>query len=96
MPESTAARLGIKDGLVIREVAPGSPAEEAGLQGLRRDRSGRVVLGDRIVSIDGKRVESLDDLLHGFETAGVGGSITLTVDRDGRERNVTITLKAVQ
>ncbi len=91
-----AARLGIKQGVVIREVVSGSPAEQAGREGLRSDQYGRIVLGDRIVSVDGRPVESVDDLLHGFEVAGVDGSITLTVARDGRERDVRLKLKAIR
>ena len=56
------------------------------------DRSGGIHLGDRIVAVDGKKVESLDDLLHAFETSGVGKSVRLTVDRDGGKRDVDVTL----
>jgi len=95
LSDAVAERFRLK-GVVIYEVLSGSPAEKAGLQGLRADRSGRIVLGDRILAVDGKAVESGDDLMHAFETAGVGRSVTLRVDRDGRERDVTVMLVAIE
>jgi S1-C subfamily serine protease len=37
-------------------------------------------------------VRNTDDLLYAFEDAGVGKSVTLTVERDGRRRNVEVEL----
>ncbi|MFH1177007.1 MAG: trypsin-like peptidase domain-containing protein [Acidobacteriota bacterium] len=84
------------DGVVIRDVTPGSPADRASLEGLRTTRSGRLLLGDRIVAADGKRVRNVDDLLHAFEAQGVGGRVRLTVVRDEEERIVTVPLVAVE
>jgi S1-C subfamily serine protease len=94
LPDYWAERLK-SDGVVVYEVMQGTPADDAGLEGMRTSRSGRVILGDQIVAIDGKRIRSSDDLMHAFEQAGVGGSITLTVQRDGKERSVTVKLIAV-
>jgi S1-C subfamily serine protease len=90
-----AQRLGL-EGVAIRSVTAGGPAAKAGLEGLQRTALGDVELGDVIVAVDGKSVSSVDDLLHTFEKAGVGGRIRLTLDRDGRKRDVTLSLVAME
>jgi len=94
LPDSTAARLRLS-GAVIYDVAPGSPAARAGLQGFQASRTGRYIVGDQVVAVNGKPVASRDDLLHEFETAGVGADITLTVMKDGRKRDVAVRLAEV-
>lgn len=94
LSDSTTRRLGLR-GVVIREVRPRGPADLADLVGLGRDRSGRIVLGDVIVGVDGEPVDNSDDLMHAFEMRGVGGEVDLTVERDGRRREVTLRLVAL-
>jgi len=91
LSDSYARRLGI-EGVVLREVTPGGPADRAGLVGLQRVRFGGIRLGDVIVGVDGKPVRSLNDLLDAFERAGVGQSVELRVQRDDGERNVRVKL----
>jgi S1-C subfamily serine protease len=67
-------------------------ADQAGLAGITRTSSGRIALGDAIVAVDGKAVRSGDDLYHVFEAAGVGATVSLTVERDGKKRDVTVKL----
>ncbi len=88
-------RLGL-DGVVVRAVNPGSPAERAGLEALTVTASGRVRIRDRIVAVNGEPVRSVDDLLHAFEVAGVGARVTLTVVRDDRPRQVPVALVPVE
>jgi S1-C subfamily serine protease len=54
------------DGVVVQEVTPGIPAARAGLEGLRRARGGGFHVGDWIVAVNGKPVQSEDDLTHVF------------------------------
>jgi hypothetical protein len=58
LPESIAERNQL-EGVVVQEVTPGSPAARAGLEGLRRARGGGFYVGDRIVAVNGKPVQSL-------------------------------------
>ncbi|TPW18641.1 MAG: DegP2 peptidase, partial [Elusimicrobia bacterium] len=51
--DSILRRAGIS-GVLIRDVAAGSAADQAGLLPTRRDRYGRILLGDVIVAVDGK------------------------------------------
>jgi len=94
IPTRYNAQLGV-DGVAIAEVLPDSPAARAGLQGAQSTRARRVVLGDRIVAIDGKPMKSEDDLRDAFEGAGVGGAVTLTVARGRERRDVKVSLISI-
>jgi 2-alkenal reductase len=80
------ARAGIS-GVVIAEVSRGSPAAQAGLQPLNQ-RTGE--LGDVIVAINGKPVETLSKLVSEFERVGIDNSAELTVLRGERQRKVKV------
>jgi S1-C subfamily serine protease len=84
--EAVATRLGV-EGIVIVQVAPGSPAARAGLQGVDTS-NGR--LGDVITEVNGKAVQRVSDLTDLIEQIGVGNSIEMTVLRDGQKRKVQI------
>jgi S1-C subfamily serine protease len=92
IPERFNAAIGVKDGVAVADVQPDGPAARAGLNGAQLTRSRRVVLGDRIVAVDGKPVRSEDDLRDAFETAGVGVTVTLTVIRHSARRDVRLLL----
>jgi putative serine protease PepD len=62
-------------------IVPGGPAERAGLEP-----------GDVIVAIDGKPVADSSELIVAIRSRSPGDTITLTVRRDGDERNVKVTL----
>jgi len=83
------------DGVVVQDVARGSHAADLGFEGLERTRGGRYVLGDRVLAVNGRGVQTVDQLRDEFERIGVGGTAELTVDRDGRRRSVRIELKRV-
>jgi S1-C subfamily serine protease len=93
--QAVARRLGVGNGVLVLEVSPGSGAAEAGLQPTRRDRNGRLVLGDVIVSIDGKAIDSDDDLATVLEDYKAGDRVKVTLLRGGKEHEVTIALKAL-
>jgi serine protease Do len=72
-----ASIVPVKRGAVITGVRPGSPAEKAGLP-----------LGAVIVSIDGRRVDSSDDLVSAIKAARPGQEVELSYyegDRFGRK-----------
>lgn len=92
--DQLARQLGLT-GVLIVEVAPNGSAAKAGLRPTRRDASGQVKLGDVIVAVDGKRVESVNDLFLIMEQYRIGDAVTLTVTRDGASRQFKISLEAV-
>lgn len=78
-------RLGIKpsirgDLVVLEEVIPGSPAEQAGL-----------LAGDRIVEVNGKRIEDLRGPALGKEMR-VRPTIRFVVERDGQNLVFSVTI----
>ncbi len=84
------------DGVVIAKVNDDTPAAQAGLEGMSRGYRGWNV-GDRIVAVDGKKVDTVDELLDAFESAGVGGTVTLSVvGSDDRKREVKVKLVEMQ
>ena len=78
------ARAGIT-GVVIAQVLAGTPAAQAGLKPYDR-RSGE--LGDVIVAVNGRPIESLPTLGAELDRVGVGQVAELTVIRGGEERRV--------
>ena len=74
-------------GVVIAEVPRGTPAASAGLKPL--DRNGNR-LGDVIVGVNGKRVNTLSSFVAELDRAGIGNEIDLTVVRADKERHVKV------
>lgn len=95
IPDRIAARWGI-DGVIIGRVARGSPAERAGLQGIRESTLGRIEIVDVITKIDGEPIRGEDDLYRILDRHRVGDRIQLIVHRKGRTRKVTVTLEAAE
>ncbi len=80
------ARAGVR-GVVIADVMRGGPADQAGLRPFDR-RTGS--LGDVIVAVNGRPLESLTEFVAELDRIGVNNSAELTVVRDGRERKVKV------
>jgi S1-C subfamily serine protease len=80
----------------VTSVSPGSPADEAGLQAATAsggaDGQGYPSGGDLIVAVDGEAVESAAELQAAIAAGQPGESVTLTVVRDGSERQVEVVL----
>jgi len=93
--DQIAERLGVT-GVLVVEVVQGGAAAKAGLRPTRRESSGRVRLGDVITSVDGKKVESSNELFLMLEKYKVGDSINVTLLREGKAVQVKVTLEAVQ
>jgi len=89
-PVELTARLGAP-GVVIQGVTPGSAADRAGLKGM--DELGR--LGDIIIGVNGKRINELSDLTRELEKAGIDNTVTLTVLRNGSERDVQVQVEDI-
>jgi len=91
--------LDLKDaiGFLVITVVEDSPAFHAGLIGSEKtidvDGINYPVGGDIILSVDGKEVRKIDDILiHLQRTKSVGDEMVLEILRDGRTTNVTIVL----
>lgn len=84
--EGVATRLGA-EGIVIVNVAPGSPAERAGLRGVDLARG---AVGDVIVEANSKPVRKLSDLTDILEKTKPGETVTLQVVSGSGRRTVSV------
>jgi S1-C subfamily serine protease len=83
-------RLPVQTGLVVYQTQPGGSADRAGLKGITGDGS----LGDIILTADGTKLDSLDDLYRLLDKKNIGDSISLEVYRSGRTVTVPVKLLA--
>jgi putative serine protease PepD len=79
---------GVAYGVAVLAVDPGSAADEAGLEGSETGD------GDVIVEIDGSPMRTFDALADYIDSKDVGDTVTLTVNRDGEQIELTATLKS--
>ncbi len=73
------------DGAVIAKVEPGSAADHAGLK-----------TGDLVVGANGVAVHSGTQLRNAIGLTRIGNQVKLTVDRNGSEHDVGITVELAQ
>jgi S1-C subfamily serine protease len=71
------AGLAVDQGVVLTDVASGSPAERAGLQ-----------QGDVIVAMDGKPITDEAGLRAQIQSHKIGDRVQITVNRNGKQFNV--------
>jgi S1-C subfamily serine protease len=86
-------QLGVR-GVAVLRVTPGSPAEKAGLRGVRVEGNRTIDPGDIILEVSGAAVDSVARLLNRLDEHRVGETVRLTVLRDGNKTNVNVTLEA--
>jgi len=72
-----------REGVVVVEVDPDSPAEKAGLES-----------GDIIVRLDDRRIERVSDFHNQAAVIFVGDDVEIEVLRDGRKRRLTAKIAA--
>ena len=70
---------GVNEGAFVQQVAPGGPAEKAGLKA-----------EDVIVAINGKTVKTSGDLVNTVTTTPVGNTLDVTAIRDGKRQNFKV------
>ncbi|MGO8759899.1 MAG: trypsin-like peptidase domain-containing protein [Terracidiphilus sp.] len=72
---------GFKNGVIVTEVQPGGPGDQAGLK-----------LRDIITTIDGRAIKDGDDLVNEIASRKPGSSIRLGFVRDGKPLDTTVTI----
>ena len=91
------AGLPVKSGALVQSVQQGSPASKAGIKGgdisAQLSNGTPVQLGgDIITKVDGKAVNTSDDLASAVEGKKPGDKVKLTYRRGGSEKTVTVSL----
>lgn len=81
LDDSTAKRYNLALGVYVKTVQSFSPAEKAGLQS-----------GDVIIKADGKDIKTMDELNEIKNSHQIGEQIKVKVNREGQEKELTITL----
>jgi len=91
--ERLVEATGIEGAFVLR-VAKGSSAEEAGLKAAKISREGEFFGGDIIVSVNGKKIESVSRLLATLDDYRIGTTVRLGVKRGNQLIEVPVRLQA--
>jgi S1-C subfamily serine protease len=94
-----AERLDVKvrRGALVQEVEPGSPAEDAGIEGgddeiTFQGQPDIATGGDVIVAVGGRRLNRRNDLADVISSMSTGDKVKLEILRDGKHRTVQVTL----
>ena len=78
---ATAKRYNLVEGVYVVTVDEYSAAEKAGLK-----------VGDVIIEADGKKITTMNELNEIKNTHAIGDNMTLKINRDGHEKEITLTL----
>ena len=82
LDETTASRYNLVVGIYVKSVQNFSPAEKAGLQS-----------GDVIIKADNKDITTMDELNEIKNSHQIGENITLRINRNGTEKDITVKLE---
>jgi len=94
-----AKALGLKSekGAMVVEVTPGGPADKAGLKGANKQAQiGNFIHpvgGDIIIQADKSEVNEAEELIKYLRDRKIGDVVTLKIIRDGKIREVKVTLQ---
>jgi S1-C subfamily serine protease len=75
-------KIAVNQGVFVTQVVEKSPAAQAGLKA-----------GDIVVAIDGRKITKMEELQQSVRKAGYGGSVRLTVNRQGREIKIKVVIR---
>jgi S1-C subfamily serine protease len=93
---SRTYRLPVETGVIVAEVIPGSPADDAGLEAGDQQvifgGTSYVLGGDIVTAADGEKVASPDDLRRLIAAKDPGDAMTLDIRRGDSKRTVSVTL----
>ena len=90
--EAVTNRLGVQ-GVMILDVAKGSGAANAGLQGMVVEQSNIVQFGDIVQKVGGRQVSNMNDLLGALERSKPGEVVEVEVLRDGESISAKVELQ---
>jgi len=90
------SRQWVSEGVVVLDVLPEGAAAKVGIRGSSRKKTGNIVLGDIIKSVDGKQIKVLKDLYSVLDAKKVGDVVKVLILREEVEMGFDITLMPLQ
>jgi S1-C subfamily serine protease len=93
LSRAIANQLGVM-GVAVARVPSQSNAARAGLRGVRVGPRNTVIPGDVIVAVEGKEVSSAALLSARLDDYQIGDAVKLTIWREGKQQEVTVTLQS--
>ncbi|MGZ0162586.1 MAG: S1C family serine protease [Planctomycetales bacterium] len=82
-------------GVPVQQVVPEGPADKAGILPIRRGEDLETLAGDRILAINEDPIRTSRDLLDLLTRYRAGDSVTVTILREGQQRDVSVMLEAM-
>lgn len=82
LDEKTASANKLVQGIYVKSIDEFSAAEKAGIK-----------IGDVIVGADGKEIKTMDELNNIKNSHQIGDALTIKVNRNGKELDLTVTLQ---
>ena len=96
LPDEMKQQLfGLDKGIIVSSIQEGGAADKAGLQGIKRDSRGRLIMGDVIHQIDNKKINSYDDIYNLFDNYQIGDTVKVYYSRENKKRSTKMTLGAI-
>lgn len=92
-PDQSVEQLGVS-GVLVLDAPTNGPAGKAGLQPTKRDAYGRLILGDIITSVNGKKVTNGSDLYRILDQCKVGEQVTVEVLRGDHKEKIPVILES--
>ena len=80
--EAKAKQYNLVEGIYIKSIDNFSAAEKAGLK-----------IGDVIIEANGTKIKTMEELTNIKNTLKIGDKITLKINREGKEKEITLTLQ---
>ncbi|CAH1420665.1 unnamed protein product [Lactuca virosa] len=91
-PDQSVEQLGVS-GVLVLDAPPNGPAGKAGLLSTKRDTYGRLILGDIITSVNGKKVSNGSDLYRILDQCKVGETVSVEVLRGDHVEKIPVILE---
>ncbi|KAH7845474.1 hypothetical protein Vadar_002658 [Vaccinium darrowii] len=91
-PDQSVEQLGVS-GVLVLDAPPNGPAGKAGLIPTKRDAYGRLILGDIIKSVNGKKVTNGSDLYRILDQCKVGEKVIVEVLRGDHIEKIPVLLE---
>lgn len=92
--DSLARQLGVQTGALVQDVIPNTGAAAAGIQPTYIDENGEIQLGDVLIEVAGRSIQTFADVAKALDNRKPGERVTVLVQRDGARMPLEVELLA--